>query len=192
MYNEVLHLLERRLEKARAPLDRYLTLINTNPIVVWFIRIIRFLLGTLLTVLLVGYDSSNLPFISVLGVIMLGIYNFSLRVFPIGDEAEEYLAKVYLKLGDRVEPNILPHLYQRRIVMFLMELVSIVVVPLYLLFYVRREAEKIVETVQTTSIYNNILRCYVSVDADFSGREDNERTTISHLTFSQEYKRIVS
>jgi hypothetical protein len=126
-----------------------------------------------------------------LGVIMLGIYNFSLRVFPIGDEAEEYLAKVYLKLGDRVEPSILPHLYQRRIVMFLMEVVSIVIVPLYLLIYIRQEADRIVETVQTTSVYNDILRCYISADADFSGREDNERTTISFLSFSQEYKRNI-
>jgi hypothetical protein len=198
-YNELLHLFERRLEGSQENVDNILKLTPPNPVVVLITRLIRLVVGTLLTVLLViGIVNSDVitsssiygyPLLSLMGI--LGLIFFIpdwvgriTKVHHIQD-IDENLRDIESRLGINTVDTI-RSMYQYRLIVFIVEVISISLSPIYLLLNYRNITNCIVDFFIEHTEFNERFSRYFCVDSTFRSvdMDSDGKVYLSVLEFS--------
>lgn len=181
-YNEVLHLFERRLEQARLSADKYIELTNINPMIIWLTKIVRFCLGTILFGLTIS-GSYDINIIGILGIIMLSIYRLPSKILPIAEEADEHLSNIRLILGSNIQPDLIKQMYQYRIKIFVIEIISLIAIPIYFILRFHRYSWLIVDYIKSITEYR--LNTHLCKESNFNNVNNDDKVISSILLFNK-------
>jgi autophagy-related protein 9 len=199
-YNELLHLFERRLEGSQDNVEIILRSTPPNVILVLISRIIRLVSGTLLTILLIiGVINSDIitsstiygyPLLSLIG--LLGLVFFlpdwvgkSVKTHYIQD-IDDNLRIVNEKIGIN-SVDMIRLMYQYRVIVFIVEVIGIILSPIYLLVKFRKLTDDILNFFINHTKFIDRFGRYFCVDSSFRSVDmDNSDDKIyrSVLTFS--------
>jgi len=153
-YNEPLHCFEYRLSKIKKSVDRYIELVNTSVLFLWLIRILKFTLGTFLTVSIIYPSITSTTIVGLVGLLLFSIYRLPTKIYPIGDEVNIYLTKIREQLGNNVDDNFIRSMYRYRLWLFIYEILAILWVPWYFIIIYINKIPSLVNYINEVSIYD--------------------------------------